>query len=218
MSVYAVSDLHGQYDIYLKICNFLKLEDKVYFLGDAADRGLDGWKLIKAIFYNPQWIYIKGNHEQMLEDAMRDDCNLPLLQWNGGGTTYAEWQKEGADMAWVKGLENLPLSVEYFNKSGHKILLNHSGCESSDPDDMLWDRHHFFDSPINHDIIVHGHTPIQLMEGYLGKKPKNLGPMWYCGGHKVDIDIESAYSYKAVLFNLDTFESYIISAKEELNG
>jgi serine/threonine protein phosphatase 1 len=210
MSVYAVSDLHGRYDIYLKICELLNPEDKVCFLGDAADRGLDGWKLIKAIYNNPQWIYVKGNHEQMLEDAMRNDCELPLLQWNGGAITYAEWQEEGADESWIKKLEELPLNVEHFSETGHMILLNHSGCESEDPEEVLWDRHNFLEEPVGYDIIVHGHTPVQEMEGYIGKKLENLGPMWYCNGHKIDIDIASAYTGKAVLFNLDTFESRVV--------
>jgi hypothetical protein len=39
MSVYAVSDLHGMYELYQKISDFLKPEDKVYCLGDCGDRG-----------------------------------------------------------------------------------------------------------------------------------------------------------------------------------
>ena len=39
MSVYAVSDLHGQLELYFKIKDFLKPEDYVYCLGDCGDRG-----------------------------------------------------------------------------------------------------------------------------------------------------------------------------------
>lgn len=39
MAVYALSDLHGYLDLYKQIKEFLKPEDKVYFLGDAGDRG-----------------------------------------------------------------------------------------------------------------------------------------------------------------------------------
>ena len=49
MSVYALSDLHGNLNIWKKIKEFLKPEDKVYFLGDAADRGDYGWEIIKEI-------------------------------------------------------------------------------------------------------------------------------------------------------------------------
>lgn len=36
---FACADLHGQYNLYKQIKNFLKEDDKVYFLGDATDRG-----------------------------------------------------------------------------------------------------------------------------------------------------------------------------------
>ena len=47
MSVYALADLHGNGTIYNKIKNFLKPNDTVYFLGDAIDRGPDGWTILK---------------------------------------------------------------------------------------------------------------------------------------------------------------------------
>ena len=72
MSVYALGDLHGHYEIYEKVKAMLKPEDTVYFLGDAGDRGPDSWKCIKAIYDDPQFIYIKGNHEDMLVKAFVD--------------------------------------------------------------------------------------------------------------------------------------------------
>ena len=65
MSVYALSDLHGNLNIWKKIKEFLKPEDKVYFLGDAADRGDYGWEIIKEIIKDNRFIYIKGNHQNM---------------------------------------------------------------------------------------------------------------------------------------------------------
>ena len=61
MSVYALSDLHGNEILFNKILNFLTPNDKVYFLGDAADRGKVGFGLIKQIYEDPRFIYVKGN-------------------------------------------------------------------------------------------------------------------------------------------------------------
>lgn len=36
---YVISDIHGYYSIYEQVKNMLKPNDKVYFLGDAGDRG-----------------------------------------------------------------------------------------------------------------------------------------------------------------------------------
>lgn len=55
MSVYAVSDLHGMYELYQKISNFLKPEDKVYCLGDCGDRGPQPWETIKAVASDPRF-------------------------------------------------------------------------------------------------------------------------------------------------------------------
>ncbi len=39
MKHYAISDLHGCYNIYEQVCAILEPDDIVYFLGDACDRG-----------------------------------------------------------------------------------------------------------------------------------------------------------------------------------
>ena len=97
MSVYAVSDLHGMYSLYEKICAKLNPEDKVIFLGDAGDRGPNGWKLIRVILDNSQWIYLKGNHEDMLIKAIDETKEFDeglygyaclLHQSNGGKETF----------------------------------------------------------------------------------------------------------------------------------
>ena len=91
MSVYALSDLHGNEILFNKILNFLAPNDKVYFLGDAADRGKAGVRLIKQIYEDPRFIYVKGNHEDMLIKAMEEFCSehekgetFRLLAYNGG--------------------------------------------------------------------------------------------------------------------------------------
>ena len=47
---YAISDIHGMYNIYEQVCSMLQSKDVVYFLGDAGDRGYAGFKCIKAIY------------------------------------------------------------------------------------------------------------------------------------------------------------------------
>lgn len=54
------------------------------FLGDYIDRGPDSvetlFELIKAKNKNPSWIFIKGNHEQMLSEIIK---NNTLFNKNG---------------------------------------------------------------------------------------------------------------------------------------
>ena len=49
--IYAVSDLHGCYDKYIKLLKRLKMtsDDSLYILGDIVDRGSDGMKILLGL-------------------------------------------------------------------------------------------------------------------------------------------------------------------------
>lgn len=72
MATYAMGDLHGHLEVLKKIQAFLKPGDTVYFLGDACDRGPQSYECIKAIAEDSRFVYIKGNHEDMLVKAIKD--------------------------------------------------------------------------------------------------------------------------------------------------
>lgn len=234
MSVYACADLHGRYDLYEKIKNYINPEDTVYFLGDAADRGPDGWKLIKAIFKDPQFVYLKGNHEDMLVHAMLEYIKsnyeitgekfLDLAQ-NGGGETFYGWAAEDVKdrTNWVVKLGGLKEMTTYYSELlDTNFVLTHAGFTPwhgglREDDDLLWDRKHFVDPWPPHKenknvIIVHGHTPIALMEMFHAKREEDysLGAYWYCDNHKVNIDIGAVWQDCALLLNLDTLVEIII--------
>lgn len=212
------------YQLYEQICNFLNPDDKVIFLGDAADRGTQGWKLIKAIKENPQWTSLMGNHESMLLEAMDEELNdfygdaAYLLYSNGGYQTLEDWRMEGADRKWVTYLARLPLIEQYTNKDGKSIFLTHAGFtpgadgihfEPLDRTRLYWDRDHITDEWACDDaIIIHGHTPLASLARRLKVEPKN-GAMWYCDGHKCCIDNGSFATGKTCLLDLDTFEEYV---------
>ena len=73
MAIYACSDLHGRLDLLKQIQDFLQLDDTIYFLGDAGDRGPNPWETIKAVAQDKRFIYLKGNHEDMLVKTMEDE-------------------------------------------------------------------------------------------------------------------------------------------------
>lgn len=234
MSVYAMSDLHGHYEIYEKVKAMLKPEDKVYFLGDAGDRGPDSWKCIKAIYDNPQFIYIKGNHEDMLVDACQDylddgtwNYNSYMLSYrNGGEDTMEAWEHDPNRVEWVKKLRRLPLWEEYTNPFGIKFILCHAGftpwieegdTETIIPDNetLLWDREHYYSNTylpqhMEDVIIVHGHTPIHHLADDIGETWL-AGAFWYCGNHKICIDSGGFFSDEFVLLNLDTLEDIVLT-------
>ena len=231
--VLACSDIHGRLDAFQKLQAFLKPEDKVYFLGDAADRGSNGWEIIKEILKDDRFIYIKGNHEDLLVQAAREFWKYDemtgraydLLVYNGGYETFNsmifdEWSKN-----WIDMLDKLPLMETYVNKDEKVIVLSHAGCSPTlyynelwiecDDHDLIWNRTHFSDEWTCGDnvIVVHGHTPIPYLIERLMKSPwtQMPGPFWYCDGHKVCIDNATFQNGRLYLLDLDTLDHHIIN-------
>lgn len=75
------------------------------FLGDAADRGTDGFRIIYEMKNMPNLTYLRGNHEELLIEAareyMRDEVvgeHVYLLFCNGGASTFQAWDNAGRPM------------------------------------------------------------------------------------------------------------------------
>lgn len=231
MAVYACSDIHGQYELFKQIKSFLQPDDIVYFLGDAMDRGPSGWKIMKEILCDNRFIYLRGNHENMLIDAINEYFKLEhfgskcqLVLSNGGNLTLDAILRESEQFAieWANQLKKLPIYAEYSNTQGKQILLSHAGFTPhldnnnnliipSDYD-LIWNREHFYDEfdaeTFPNTIIVHGHTPIPYIIEDLRLSPwtRCPGPLWYDNNHKVCLD-SGAFATKLIyLLNLDTFE------------
>ena len=62
---YFVSDIHGEYDLFIKLLEKIKFSenDEMYILGDIIDKGKYSVKLIKYIMQKPNIHCIIGNHE-----------------------------------------------------------------------------------------------------------------------------------------------------------
>ena len=105
---YAMSDLHGRYDLYMKMLekiNFCKT-DKLYILGDLVDRGEEGMRIILDVAKRDNVIPLMGNHDYMalmiLSSLARElrpgeaaDLRELIDCWrfDGGMATYHEYKK-----------------------------------------------------------------------------------------------------------------------------
>lgn len=238
MATYAMGDLHGHLEVLHKIQAFLKPDDKVYFLGDACDRGPQPYECIKAIAEDPRFTYIKGNHEDMLVQAIRDYLDdgfmwdyqsYSLSAHNGGQATMDAWEWDPDRMKWYKYLRDLPTHVEYTNTLGMRILLSHAGYtpywndpdadedkEIIIPDDhhLIWNRDDYFDpwDPLNEG----GYDDFLVVHGhtpicYISEDlgvDWKSGPFWYADGHKVCLDTGGFFTGEFCLLDLDTYQSY----------
>lgn len=229
MSTYACSDLHGRLDLYNAINDWLCKDDKVIFAGDAIDRGSHCLDTSLAILDNPQWIYLKGNHEDLMVKAYKTK-DFSLWFYNGGNKTFYDIKEKWGNPTpfYLSEIKHLPTWYYYENTRGDSVIVCHAGFT---PDHMpseyelLWDRNHFTDiwpseDKFDHDIgvnatntfIVHGHTPVQSIIDS-DDDPKM---MFYCGGHKVNIDLGSVWSGIAALVNLDTFDEHYFDQQGEI--
>ena len=222
---YAFTDLHGQYDLWEQIKNYCDDTDTLYFLGDACDRGDDGLKIIKELLQDKRVIYLKGNHEEFLEDIGADVAgghyrNTPLWGMNGGFQTLRDFEKlsEDSQLWYIRKIAKLPLVEFYINKKGQTILLSHAGYTPTlEPTgknitDYLWDREHIYDEwPPGYEntFIIHGHTPVDIIRKDLQilrqkfKQDTLISPITYCDDHKICLDVASFDNKSIVLFDLD---------------
>ena len=213
--VFACSDFHGIFDAYVKIKNYLNPDDKVFFLGDASDRGDEGWKLIKTILNDKQFIYFRGNHEQMLLNAYYsrnfpdEEYHFYQLIMNGGGKTLEDMRLDPEHESILKCLNKTICAGSYNSPvSNNKIFLSHAGFNPEkklpSSNDLIWDREHIASpwSGAADEYVVHGHTPVP----YLTRYGASANSPFYCDGHKICLDNLTAKTGVAPLLNLDTFE------------
>lgn len=225
MATYAFTDLHGNYNIWQQIKDYLQEDDIAIFLGDAIDRGDRGFEIFVELLADDRIVYLRGNHEQMMYDAWFNRHADAFSHWkrNGGQETLnninkLNWSIEEKDEI-IRMVTDLPYQVEYVNPMGYKIQLTHAGYTPNESWDrledyekkyrLLWSRTHFFDTwPICNDIIIHGHTPIQYMigKGALNTYDNGSVKLEYSQGHKICIDMGTYNSNSAILFNLDTLK------------
>lgn len=191
MNRYAVSDLHGQLDLYNQIKEYINDDDVVYALGDFGDRGPHPWTTLKAVLDDRQFIYLMGNHDYMLLEAIREyirvenkegyvnlyeytfafNTKIGRSYFNGGARTIKEWSELPNRMEYYHKLLYLPLELRLAALDGkHMIYLSHAGYTPShaettatNVDDFVWDRLHYLDKWDNPDgnLLIHGHTPLQ---------------------------------------------------------
>ena len=197
MSTYAFSDLHGCWNHFEEILKLTKPEDRVYCLGDCGDRGPDGMKIIKYVLKDPRFIYIKGNHEDLLCKAInsyyriKQACNYAdkdeimfhlsydedysLMIYNEGEKTFKDWLKSKYKIPLYYALKDLPTCISYKNKQGQIVFLSHAGFTlhkimTSAEEVYIWNREHFneeWDHDFEDSVVVHGHTPIPYMDEFL---------------------------------------------------
>lgn len=241
MGVYAISDLHGNYELWTKVKEWLKPSDKLFCLGDNIDRGNDGIKIVQDMRNRENTTVLLGNHEDMLIDYLPGSIkyNEIFALWyrNGGQPTFDAIKKMSKEeqLDLLEFFRNCPKRIEFVNDNKQTIILCHAGFTPGQEEAaqflfrrgkageyLLWNRDHFsdiftsIDEHYNKNIyVVFGHTPVDYLI-----PEKNLIDHGYrvhvsAMGHKIDIDLGAAWSNQTCLLDLNTLKPIYFDLKGE---
>ena len=231
---YVMSDIHGEYDAFVKMLDRIKFndKDKLYVIGDVLDRGPKPIKTLMHIMCSNNITMLAGNHEHMailclrvlIEDLtdevfakISDKFIESLEDWkmNGGGTTIKDlfdYSKEDRKRV-LDFLMKLKLYKE-LTVEDKKYILVHAGLGNFNKNkrlkeynimELVWDRMDYEKTYFNDKYLVVGHTPTQLIEN--NKKPGYI----YINNNNIAIDCGCTFKDGRLgCLRLDDMKEYYI--------
>ncbi len=154
MAVYVISDLHGQYDLFVKGLKTIEFgdDDFLWCLGDSIDRGPAGIEILTHIKSHANMDTLIGNHELMMLNAVSPDgsdaCNgRDSTLWrlaNGGNVTLKHYlllsEQERVDLInWLRSR----YVIRTLNANNREFCLSHSyyngKCENKRYNDLSYE-------------------------------------------------------------------------------
>lgn len=165
----AIGDIHGEIEKLNSLIDRLDLQkqDKVIFLGDYIDRGLNSKAVIERILdlsKKIECVFLKGNHEDMLLKTKITQSQDDIEHWllSGGISTYDNYGDYPAIFnTHGKFLDSLKLyHIEQNYMFVHAGINPKKELSEQTKDDLLWIREEFLDNSHNLPYkIIFGHTP-----------------------------------------------------------
>ena len=194
MATYVTSDIHGEYDLFIRLLEKIQLKDKdtLYVLGDVVDRGPHPIKTLLKLMEMPNVLCLVGNHELMaiecleflmqeITDTALDSLdgkmldNLVTWQYNGSRTTIEEFRQlnRTTQAEIIEYIKNF-LIYEELKVSDKDYLLVHGGLGNFYPGkdieeyslkELVWDRAEYDITYFSEKYVITGHTPTQDIPG-----------------------------------------------------
>lgn len=175
-NVWVVGDLHGCYTnlmIRLDAVGFDPAQDLLISVGDLIDRGSENVECLDLI--NQPWFRaVRGNHEQMMLDAILAYGSVTHWMSNGGIWFYnLDPDQQILAKSLVHKSTALPLIIEV-EKDGKKFVICHADYPHNeyefgkpvDAEQVIWNRERISDAQdgivseiVGADLFIFGHTP-----------------------------------------------------------
>lgn len=173
-NIIAIGDIHGCSRTLKKLVKDLEIfpDHRLLFVGDYIDRGASSSDVISFLLElknRRECIFLRGNHEQMLLDAL-DKGERSFWLFNGGQETLESYGLETDNIDLPSDhLEFIRETKFWYETSGYFFV--HAGLSPTktirqslqkpvDTHDFLWCREHL-DAPDTpwEKVVVFGHTP-----------------------------------------------------------
>lgn len=141
--IFAIGDIHGCLHTLIALLNGLPIgpQDKVIFLGDFVDRGPHSRKvidyLIKLKKENPNWVMLRGNHEEVLLEYFIGRGHIIFHPY-----TLLQWVENDEVLIPRSHLQFLMELPDYYETNDYFFV--HGGVDASKglkeqtKDDFLW--------------------------------------------------------------------------------
>ncbi|MDY6990488.1 MAG: metallophosphoesterase family protein [Thermodesulfobacteriota bacterium] len=174
--VFAIGDIHGCFDKLVSLMKIIDIDLKretLVFIGDYVDRGPQSKEVVDYLIdlaqQESRLVFLKGNHEQMLQDYLTGADRLGFL-YNGGEATLESYVKSKdqsetslVPLRHLEFFDNLRLYYET-----EDYIFVHGGLKPAVPLheqrewDMLWIRDEFISSDFDFGKrVIFGHTPFR---------------------------------------------------------
>ena len=225
--IYAMSDLHGCYDKYIKMLEKINFNDNdtLYILGDIVDRGDGGIKILQDIIKRRNVIVIQGNHDYSACRLLKMLC-MPSdnAEYEKARSLYAFWRIDGGKPTYENFVALPPKEqkkiLSYMNSfliydevtvNGNTFFMSHTVpeknrmqnfgellCQDFIAGEPEYEKVYFDDK-----FIVTGHTPT----GFIN--PEYTGRIWK-GNRHIAIDCGAVFGNPLGCICLDTSEEYYV--------
>ena len=175
-NIFVIGDIHGCFDKLQMLMQEIPIDldhDKLVFIGDYIDRGPQSFEVVDYLVRlqrrYPAIIFLKGNHEAMLENYLTGVDRFTYLL-NGGQQTLDEYLNHTAQ----SGSSPVPRehtaffdSLVLYHQTEDYIFV-HAGLRKKIPlekqksEDLLWIRDAFISTDYDFGkLVIFGHTPFQ---------------------------------------------------------
>ncbi|MEI9625819.1 serine/threonine protein phosphatase [Phytobacter diazotrophicus] len=196
-NIFVVGDLHGCYTLLMNELDKISFDparDLLISVGDLVDRGSENVECLELI--NQPWFRsVRGNHEQMMLDALVNGGSFGHWMANGAGWWHQLNTEQEVQLDYLlPKVDTLPLIIELVT-GDKKVVICHADYPHNEyefdkpvPQEMvIWNREKISDSQdgiaseiTGADLFIFGHTPARKPLKYANQMYIDTGAV-FCG-------------------------------------